>query len=33
MASTNTNIKMTKEEQLYLAALINAERHQKLHEQ
>jgi hypothetical protein len=33
MASTkNNNTKMTKEEQLYLAAIINANRHQKLHE-
>ena len=31
MASTN-NTKMTREEQLYLAAIINANRHQKLHE-
>jgi hypothetical protein len=31
MTSSN-NTKMTNEEQLYLAALINAERHQKLHE-
>ncbi|MGB7679399.1 MAG: hypothetical protein WBL49_11375 [Nitrososphaeraceae archaeon] len=31
MASTN-NTKMTREEQLYLAAIINANRYQKLHE-
>jgi hypothetical protein len=31
MASSN-NTKMTREEQLYLAAIINASRHQKLHE-
>jgi hypothetical protein len=31
MASPNTN-RMTREEQLYLAAIINANRHQKLHE-
>jgi hypothetical protein len=34
MVNSNINAKMTmnREEQLYLAAIINAERHQKLHE-
>jgi hypothetical protein len=30
--ANSNNIKMTREEQLYLAAIINANRHQKLHE-